>query len=356
MVGDPASILLVKLSSIGDVVQSLPVAAALRRRFPQAYIAWAVGPAAADVVSGNPHLSETLVVGGTDPDGVTPWRLRPVPPLSAPRRLRQELRTHGFEVSLDLQGLFKSALIAFLSGARERIGFRNLQEAAFLLNNRRVVPDRRDVHAVEAYLGFAEALGAPAQPLDFTIATSEEDRGKAHELLAGSQPLAAIIPGARWESKRWPAARFAAVAHALHDSFGITCVVLGARADRPLAEEIAAAARCPVLDLTGKTTLKQTAEVLRCCRVTVGNDTGPLYISAAVGTPTAVVFGPTDAARLGPYGEGHVKVTSRAPCAPCRRRRCRPLKCMESVPPEEVIAALGTLLRPAQMEASDASA
>ena len=349
MPGDPSSILVVKLSSIGDVVQSLPVAAALRRRFPQACLAWAVGPAAAEVVAGNPHLTETLVIGGGGGDGAGgQWRVRAVPPVSAPRRLRQALRRYGFQLSLDLQGLLKSALIAYLSGARERIGYRNLQEGAFLFNNRRLVPDRRDVHAVEAYLGFAEALGASRGPLDFTIATSEADRRRADDLVEGKRDLAALIPGARWESKRWPAARFAALADALREAFGLTSVVVGGEGDTAVAAEIAAAASIPILDLTGRTTLKQAAEVFRRCRVTVGNDTGPLYISAAVGTPTVAVFGPTDAARLGPYGEGHAKVTSGLRCSPCRRRRCRPLRCMGEIAPEKVVEAVGSLLGGAQ--------
>ncbi len=345
------SILVVKLSSIGDVVQALPVAAALRRRYPDAYIAWAVGPAAAEVVAGNPHLSETLVVGGAGEQ----WpATRSVAPLSALRRLRRDLTERRFDLALDMQGLFKSALIAYLSGARDRIGFRNLQEGTFLLNNRRLVPDRRDVHAVEGYLGFARVVGAEAQPLDFTIATSEADRSAAVELLSasdlvgGRRDLAAMIAGARWQSKRWPAERFAATADRLAEDSGLTAVVVGGPGDRNLAEKIGAAARSEVLDLTGKTTLKQLAEVFRRCRVTIGNDTGPLYVSFAVGTPTVAIFGPTDPRRLGPYGEGHAKVSAEMECSPCRRRRCDPLKCMEAIAPETVVAAAGDLLRRAE--------
>ena len=333
-------ILIVKLSSIGDVVQSLPVAGALRRRFPKAYIAWAVGPAAAEAVAGNPHLSEVLVVGGS----VTYGGVRSLPPLASPRRLRRALHEIGFDTTLDLQGLLKSAAIAYLSGARERIGYCTLHEATFLFNNRRLVPDRRDVHAVESYLDFAEALGASRQPVEFTIAICDEDRRKAEALLGGRDRLAALIPGARWESKLWPAERFAAVADALAEKAGLESVVIGAPADGALAAAIAAAAKSPILDLTGRTTLKQAAEVFRRCRLTVGNDTGPLYISAAMGTPTVAVFGPTDARRLGPYGEGHAKVVAEVDCAPCRNRRCEGRTCMEAIEPEQVVeAALGLL-------------
>jgi heptosyltransferase-1 len=121
-------------------------------------------------------------------------------------------------------------------------------------------------------------------------------------------------------------------------------VVVGTAADAPLARDIAAASRAPVIDLTGKTTLKQLAEVLRRCRVTIGNDTGPLYISAAMGTPTVAVFGPTDSRRLGPYGDGHAKVIADIDCAPCRNRRCSRRRCMELIEPARVAAAARGLL------------
>lgn len=337
------TILVVKLSSIGDVVQALPVAAALRRRFPQAHIAWAVGPAAADVVTGNPQLDEILVIGGR---GASSDRIRMLPPLTAPLQLRRELRRMTYDVALDLQGLLKSALIAHLSGARERIGYKTLREATRLFYNRPIVVDRRDVHAVESYLDFAEALGADRAPVDFDIAISDADRAAVDELLDSDSEFAALIPGARWETKLWPSGRFAAVADALGEEFHLSAVVLGAARDRALASAIGKASRARIIDLTGKTTLKQAAEVLRRCRVAIGNDTGPLYLSAAVGTPTVAIFGPSDARRLGPYGEGHAKVIAEVECAPCRNRRCRNHKCMESIEPTEVIAAARTLMIP----------
>jgi lipopolysaccharide heptosyltransferase I len=337
------SILLVKLSSIGDVVHSLPVAAALRRRYPDARIAWAVAPPAADLVAGNPHLTETLVVGGRarGEEGVSS-----VPPPGAPLALRRALRARAFDLALDLQGLLKSAFIAYLSGARDRVGFRNHQEGAFLLNNHAIVPDRRDVHAVEAYLGFARALGAPAEPLDFTIASSEADRHAADLLLGGATDLAALVPGARWPSKRWPAHGFAAVADALGAEFGCTCVVLGSGGERSLADQVVARARRPVVSLAGRTSLRQLCEVLRRCRVTIANDTGPMHISAAVGTPTVAIFGPTDPTRLRPYGEGHSVVSAPPPCAPCRRRNCQPRRCLAAILPEQVITAARAIIKP----------
>jgi heptosyltransferase-1 len=343
---EPKRLLIVKLSSIGDVVQSLPVATALRRRFPDAYLAWAVGPAAADVLVGHPHLDRVLIVGGLP--GRKSEDADVLPPLAALPGLRRALRKIGFDTTLDLQGLFKSALIAWLTGAQRRLGYRTLHEGTFLFNNRRLVPNRRDVHAVDSYLDFVEVLGADRSPVEFSIATSDVDREAVDELLDGGDTLAALIPGARWDSKIWPPERFAAVADVLADHFGLASIVVGASRDTGLAGRIRSAARRPILDLTGRTTLGQLAEVFRRCRLTVGNDTGPLYISSAVGTPTIALFGPSDARRLGPYGDGHAKLVTEAKCAPCRNRTCADRTCMDSIAPEQVIEAARGLLRKKQ--------
>ena len=338
---DVSGICLVKLSSIGDVVHALPVAAALRRKFPGAYIAWAVQPAAADIVVGNPHLDETLVVGGS---GATGPGVRHLPGLSSPQRLARALRAHRFDLALDMQGLLKSAWTSFLSGARHRIGYRRAGEGAFLLYTHRLVSNRADAHAVDIYLEFAKLLGAPTDPLDFTIAVSEEDRRAVDDLLGPGDNLVALVPGARWLSKRWPAARFAELADLLAEGFGCTIVLVGDARDAPLSRQIGALARTHVLDLTGRTTLKQLAETLRRCHATISNDTGPMHISAALATPTVGIFGPTNPVRVRPYGEGHITVTPSVSCHPCRRRECSPLKCMESITTEEVFAAARRLL------------
>jgi len=340
MLSPSARVLIIKLSSIGDVVHALPVAAALRRHYPQSYLAWAVKPAAAELLAGNPHLTEVLVIGGR---GSAPG-LESLPPLTHPFALRGALRSRRFEVAVDMQGLFKSALLTALSGARERVGFRNAQEGTFLFYNRRVVPDRKDVHAVEGYFGFAAALEAPVEPVEFAIAVTDADRQHAEALVRGHDRVVALVPGARWSSKQWPAERFAAVAEALHRDFGCTAAVVGGPGDGALAARVGAATSAPVLDLTGRTTLKQLAALFDRGLLTIANDTGPMHISAAVGTPTVAIFGPTDPARLGPYGPGHATVCARVSCAPCRRRECASRQCLGQITVEQVLAAARALL------------
>lgn len=301
---EPRRILIVKLSSLGDVVQCLPTLTALRRAFPHAHIAWLVGPAASGIVAMHPALDEAYVLG----DGSAhSRRLRPVP--SWPEACKV-LRAQRFDYSLDMQGLFRTALLAFLIGAPERVGFRSLQEGAFMLCNRRVVPDRKDIHAVEGYLGFARYMGADDSLVEFGLIETPEDADWANRCLQSHQARepVAIAPGSRVAKKRWPVDRFAQVASMLAQA-GLTPVIVGSAADAPLGEEIRR--RAPSLDLTGKTSLPQLFALLRRCRAFIGNDSGPLHLAVAAGIPTVALFGWSNPARTGPYGTGHIILQGR---------------------------------------------
>ena len=344
----PERILIIKLSSIGDVVHSLPVAAALRRRFPQAHIYWLVGAAAQDLVSGNPHLTGTLVRGansGVSEDGCRTRRF------SSPGSLLAWLRRQDFDLSLDLQGLARTSLLAFLSGARWRLGYRHLHEGAFLLCNLRLVPDRKDIHAVEGYLGFVRALGAIAHPLDFSLTWSAEVEGHVEALLleedlSPGQSLVALVPGAAWPSKRWPAEHFAELAGLIRHRLQVHPIIVGASQDRALGAEIARLSGGAAANLAGRTTLKELAALLARCQAVVGNDTGPIHLAAALDRPVVALFGPTNPVRTGPYGNGHQVLTAQLPCLGCRRPRCSHLSCLQSLSPLRVFSALSQVPAP----------
>ena len=322
-------ILIVKLSSLGDVIHSLPVAGALRRRFPGAEISWLVGPASAGIVGICRHVSRILV-----------WHPEKRPRLD----LIAELRALRPQASLDLQGLFRTGILARLSGARWRIGFRSPQEGAFPLCNLPVVPARTDIHAVDAYLAFARYMGADSARADFGINVPAAAREYAARVVGDgqSQPVVALVPGTRWPSKKWPARSFATLAGQL-SRVGVRCIVLGSREDREDGSAIAAAAPKAVSDLTGRTSLAETAAVMRRCALVVANDSGPMHLAAALGVPVVALFGPTDPVRTGPYGPGHVVIEAPVPCVRCRRRYCG-AGCMERIPPGQVLQAVRAML------------
>ena len=229
-------ILIVRLSAIGDVIQSMPLACALRERFPQAFLAWAVEERAASLLRGHEALDELITL----PRG---W-------LKSPRgvwQLRRRLRDLQFDVAIDVQGLTKSALLAWLSGAKRRIGFGNPggRELSKWLNNERVDP--KSTHVVDRYLELLRPLGIESPTVRFQVPERNDDRTAAEQIIRQcgvANGFAIINPGAGWPSKLWPTDRYAAVARHLHERWKLpTLVVWAGQAERAMAEQIVTASR-----------------------------------------------------------------------------------------------------------------
>jgi lipopolysaccharide heptosyltransferase I len=329
-------ILIVRLSAIGDAIQSMPVACALRERFPQAFLAWAVQSRAGALLRGHEALDELIEL----PRG---W-------LKSPRgvwRLRAKLRALRFDVAIDVQGLTKSALLAWLSGAKRRIGFGNPggRELSKWFNNERVDP--KSTHVVDRYLELLRPLGIESPAVRFQVPEREEDRLTAEKIVlaAGVEAGFAIIsPGAGWPSKLWPTERYAAVARHLGQAWKLpTLIVWAGQAERAMAERVAAAAE-GTARLAPPTTLSELASLGRRARLLVGADTGPLHLAAAVGTPCVGLYGPWPAARHGPYGPQHVALQQMFFEGPTRQRRNAPPIYMEAIGVELVCAACDRVL------------
>jgi heptosyltransferase I len=344
---DPKSILIVKLSSIGDVIHALPVATALRRRFPEARITWLVSRKAREIVSEHPDVDQIIVVNGSGENGEIS-----VPGIEHPFLVARVLRKIGFDVALDLQGLIRSSFFTLLSGAPVRIGFRTLREAASLFYNIRTIPPARGQHVVDGYLRFAALLGAPIQPVEFHISTAPKDEVAMDRLLAaaGVSPgdrLVALAPASSWKAKTWPPARLGPVADHLAERHGCKSVIVGAKGDLPRVQEILTNCRTPVINLAGKTSLKQLAVLLRRCTALVGNDSGPTHLAAALGKPVVAIYGPTSTDLLAPYGKQHITLTVPLPCRPCHRRsraeNCPHLRCMNDITSAQVNEAIDRL-------------
>jgi heptosyltransferase-1 len=333
-------ILIVKLSAIGDVIHALPVAHALKENFPQARLSWLVEQAAYDLVANHPDLDEVIRFEKS--------RCRSFSGLvDYLPTLTRNLRKVHFDLALDLQGLFKSGLISYLSGAPERLVYCNARELSDRFS-RKVCGPNRHGHIVEQYLDVVRSLGGAVTTVDFGIRFSDAEEKAAQAILAdhGWQggPYIVLIPGANWPNKRWPPRYFAQLAECFHQQ-GITSLIIGGPNDLTLAAEIRGKAQVPLLDLTGQTSLKQLAWILKKARVTVGGDTGPMHLSVAVGTPTVALMGPTDVNRNGPYGTGHQALVTARSCAGCWRRKCgQQLDCLAAVPVQQVYQAALKLL------------
>lgn len=326
------NILILKPSSLGDIVHALPVAVALRQSFPSASLTWLIKRQWAEVLEGNPYLDRVLAVDFS----LAGW----------PAIIRAVRESH-FNVVLDLQGLFRSAFLAWISKAPVRVGFENAREGSRWFYTRRVSVGSGTMHAVDRYLLLAREVtgdrGAAAR-LKFPMPSTTATEGRISSVLrtedvSPDTPLVALNPSARWETKQAPCRLFAEVADRLQES-GFRVVLLGDGMPGDAADDVLNAMRSRPINLVGRTAIRDLIEVLRRVRLLVTNDSGPMHLAAALGIPIIALFGPTDPARTGPYGVGHTILTSAVECRPCLSRRCanpNHLECLTSISASEVI-------------------
>ncbi|MEC4888912.1 MAG: glycosyltransferase family 9 protein [Nitrospira sp.] len=327
-------ILLIKPSSLGDIVHTLPVVAALKQHWPEAHLTWCVKRQWAEVVERVEGVDRVWPIDFT----VRGWTG------SVPA-----LRRQRFDLVLDLQGLLRSAALAWLTGCPTRVGFANGREGSPWFYSRRVAVPMPEMHAVDRYLLMVAALGAAVQGRpQFRFRLPSQDYSAVGEVLRRKgvnvdAPWVAMNISARWPTKRWPVESFAAVAAQLSREGVGPIVVIGGPDERREGEQMKRLADCPVIDLIGETTLGILPALLSKASLLITNDSGPMHVAAAVGTPVVSVFGPTSAVRTGPYGEGHAVLTHEIPCRPCFSRVCRnavQMECLQRIIPAQVVAAV----------------
>jgi lipopolysaccharide heptosyltransferase I len=338
-------ILLIKPSALGDIVHALPVLNGLRVRYPQSRISWLVNRAHAPLIAEHPQLDEVIPF-----DRQTLGSLRSIARIpKAGLDLLTALRGRNFDLALDLQGLFRTGLMALASRARVRLGFRPAREGAGIFYNHGIPVRSGDQHAVMRNYAVAEVLGFADVPVTFQVPVSESARLSLNKLLSENgipptQPLVVVVPGSRWETKNWPAPRFAECAASLGDQCEARLVVTGGPAERDLCERVAAACPPPgAVNLAGRTNLSELIALVDRADLVLCNDSGPMHIAAALQTPAVAVFGPTNPKRTGPYGDGTRVLRTDLPCSPCYLRRLEQCphdhECMRSVSVEAVLEA-----------------
>ena len=328
-------ILVVKLSSLGDILHVLPTVHELRAQL-RAEVDWVVHPEFAP-----------LVRCFADVDNVLTFPRHHV--LRDLRASLRGLRAREYDLVVDLHGLFKSGAVARLARGRRRIAPSYAREGSSLFFRERAGRFNRDRHAVEQAFDTLDYLGLKRPSGQFRAALRPPE-GAANPAIpdfpAGSRTIA-FAPVSRWPSKDWPAERYGALAAMLlgRDP-ALRIVIVGGRADIPVGEAISAAVGGVgdgrLFNLCGKTSVAESLALLAKCDLLVANDTGPVHMAAAVGTRCLVIFGPTRPDWTGPYGEGHRIIMRDLPCQPCLRRHCPrgDHACMESVTAAEVASAI----------------
>jgi lipopolysaccharide heptosyltransferase I len=333
-------IALIKPSALGDIVQSLPVLSALRHRYPEAHLIWIINRGYEPLLRGHPDLDATLAFErGAVRSG---W----VGAALYYSRFLSRIRQQRFDLIVDLQGLFRSGVIAAASGAPRRVGLSSAREGATWFYTDVVpVADFQAIHAVDRYWLVAEALGVGDVPKRFRVPLPAAERRWAADELAGCpRPWLALAVGSRWRTKRWLPEHFAELARRVQARFGGTAVFVGSPDEAPLAQAVAAELRGPVRDFTGRTTLPQLAAVLALADVVLANDTGPLHLAAALGRPVVAPYTCTRVLLNGPYGAEAGTVETRVACRGSYLKRCDRLECMTELTPDRLWPPLHEIL------------
>jgi heptosyltransferase-1 len=326
-------ILILKPSSLGDVIQALPVLRLLKLHFRDAEIFWWIDSALAPLIEGDPDLS-----------GVVRFeRKRWARPQHWPEMLHsiRWLRSQKFDLVIDLQCLLRSGAFAWLANGKFLVGLDETREGARGFYDRAAPRKSFHTHAVDWYLSVLPPLGVPIHKnFNWLPERAEISEDVKSKWKTGGTKWIAIQPGARWNNKRWPVENFSQLVSLLAEKFsGARFAILGSAEDKPLCEIISRAEPNRILNLCGETSLPEMIEWIRLCDLMVTNDTGPMHVAAALGKPLVALFGPTEPRRTGPYGQMQNVLRIELPCSPCMKSTCswkNPNECLTAISPAMV--------------------
>jgi lipopolysaccharide heptosyltransferase I len=356
----PSKILLVRFSALGDVIQTLPILTMLRDSFPEAKIGWAIDTELALAIEGHPALDYIHRCSRRS------WSQTLSNPAKWPLAMRgfqafvDEVRAVRYDVAIDAQGLFKTALLPYLAGIRRRIGYKHGREFSSAFYTERYIDRKEYFDPLVCHLEHMAELagGIGAATVRYAVEpprVSESARQRVAELLEGSfaqpAPLVVITPATQWASKSWPEEHWVALISLLLAETDLNLILQGSAADAPAGARILgnfspAQLAGRVGNLFGKLPIPEMYALYECTQAAIGPDSAPLHIAGAMGVPVLLgLYGPTGYRRTPPLGSPHIKLFStegELECQPCHKRIC-PLgtnECMKRVRPQEVFQAL----------------
>ncbi|MHB8482360.1 MAG: lipopolysaccharide heptosyltransferase II [Nitrospiria bacterium] len=340
------NILIIKLSSMGDVIHTLPVPQALKTLYPGARISFLVNRQYEEILTGNPYIDEILLFDRK-------FRNHFFKSIFSLMKLVRKMRKESFDLVIDLQGLLRSGLISWASNGRNVIGLGNAREGSLFFYNQVIPADNAKLHAVDRYLLIPKTMGWEEKP-QFNIKIDKKDKVFVEDFIKAEKvksylKLIGIQPVARWKTKEWSGANFAKLADLIQQNQEYQVVFLGSREELLQVQKIVRQMKTLPIIATGKVNLKQLAALLKKCEILITNDSGPMHLAAALNIPVIALFGATDFRRTGPYGDQHLILHKDIFCSPCLNRNClnknRPMECMETITPEEVFEALKKIVK-----------
>jgi len=334
-------IALLKPSALGDIVHGLPVLTALRRRYPHAHITWVVNQTYAPLLCGHRDLDDILSFDRRASH--RGWGAAAQSWLSFLR----ELQRRRFDLAIDLQGLFRTAVMMAATGATRRVGLSTAREGATWTYTDVVpVADFDAIHAVDRCWRIAEAFGVGDTRREIHVPIPDEARWWARTMTDRyPRPWLMLGPGARWITKRWPTEHFAALARRTQETFGGSVFLVGGAEETPAATAVRRGVSGPCRDLTGRTTLPQLAALLERADVMLANDTGPLHLAAALGRAVIAPYTCTKVRLNGPYPAQAGAIETAVPCQGSYIKRCSRLECMTELTPDRLWPSLAEVLR-----------
>lgn len=341
----PKHILVTRLSAIGDCVLTIPLVVAARKLWPAARISWIVDCAAAQLLNDHPCVDEVIRIERK-------WLQRP----SNWSSMRRDLGSRGFDLVLDPQGLTKSSLLGWLSGAKQRVGFdySHGREIAPLIATRRVHRTQR--HMVDTYLQLLSPWAAQETGSgEFSMPVYAAAAERAEEMLQtlglssavatnGHSNWIALNPGAGWTTRQWPVERFGRLAKELYNAHGRTSLVFWAGDNERLMANVIAEESGGAAHVAPATTLCELLEMFRRTSLLVSSDTGPLHIASSIRTPCVSLHGPTWADECGPYGNRAIAIQSPTLNVSKKMHRRGPNIAMQAIEIAEVFRACSRMI------------
>jgi len=337
-------ILIARTDRIGDVLLSTPVIKTLRENYPHAYIAMIVSPYAKEIVEGNPYLDEVIIYDKENKH--KGW--------FGSLKFALELQKKQFDLAIILHPTNRIHLVTFFAGIPKRIGY--ALKAGFLLTDKiRHTKQLGEKHELEYNFDLLKHLGIKAEDKNMYIPKMPQAEKWAEELfkeegIKSTDKLLAIHPGASCPSKIWPNLRFAEVADKLIDKYGFKVLILAGPKDVQKAEAVVKNMRHSAINLAGRTSVSQLASILRRCMLFISNDSGPVHVSSAVGTPAISLFGRAQRGlgpkRWGPLGAKDRFLHKEVGCIECLAHNCKKeFACLKAITVDDVLNTVDLMLK-----------
>jgi heptosyltransferase-2 len=324
---------------IGDAILTLPAVSSIRATYPQAHIAVLVKPWVADIYGLFSGVDEVIIYENKfdTPAGVF--------------RLARMLKGKKFDAAILLQNAIEAAIIASAAGIPLRAGYDSDARGLLLTHRVRRTEEIRKIHQIDYYLEMVKALGCVPVDREMHLETKINPLD-AQDVLRKFIPetkkaIIGIAPGATYgPAKRWISDRFAEMADKLNEHLSSQAILLGGKADREVTQEVQRLAQTKLINLSGKTTLREAIYLISQCHLFISNDSGLMHIAGALNIPTVAIFGSTNPVTTSPVGNKSIIVSKEVSCSPCLKETCpTDFRCMKQISVEDVFTAAQKLLQ-----------